>query len=63
MDWLLKRSRKESVQEIAGSLTQSIISEAHRARLYHFYIRKYGFGYTALTNRLSKILPTAPGVK
>ena len=60
MNWLLDRAGKEGVQEIGGSLTQSIINEAHRGRLYHFYVRKHGFGYTALTNRLSKVLPANP---
>ncbi len=56
MDWLLKRAKEEGVKEIFGTLTQSIINEAHRIRLYNFYIRKYGFIYTPENNTITKII-------
>ncbi|MGY3089942.1 hypothetical protein ACVWYF_002990 [Hymenobacter sp. UYAg731] len=56
MDWLLKRTKQEGVKEIFGTLTQSIINEAHRIRLYNFYIIKYGFVYNPENNTIAKTI-------
>jgi len=59
MDQLLLRAQREGVQQITGTLTQSISDEAHRARLYSFYLVKYGFSYDPDSGLLSKQLSTA----
>ncbi len=65
MDWLVKRAQKEGVEEIFGFLTHSIVDEAHRGRLYSFYLKKHGFVHTpiGIETRLSKLLPIFPSAE
>lgn len=63
MAWLIKRAEQAGVREICGVLTQDIINEAHRGRLYNFYLRKHGFLYTSVDHKthLTKRLPDKSG--
>ena len=47
MRYVIDRARREGAREIYGSLTHFGL-EAHRVRLYCFYIKKFGFTHTPL---------------